>query len=111
MKLFMDFPEASIREVSINLGGSDRGVTEHLLDGADVGAIDEEFGGEGVSQNMWSDALNNSCLTGVFANEIFDGDGREAVFFGKGDVGERSMFSPAVTQENWLEVVGALREI
>ena len=44
----MDFAEVGVGNVGVNLGGRDIGVAEHGLDGAEVGAVHEEVGGERV---------------------------------------------------------------
>lgn len=46
MELFVNLAEALIGEVRVELCGGDRGVAEHFLNGADVGAVHEEFGGK-----------------------------------------------------------------
>ena len=37
-----------VGDVGVDLGGGDVGMAEHGLDGAEVGAVHEEVGGEGV---------------------------------------------------------------
>ena len=39
MKLFVDFPKLGISDVGVDLGGGDRGMSEHGLDGTDVSTI------------------------------------------------------------------------
>ncbi len=39
MKLGVDFFKVNVSEVSVDLGGGDRGVAEELLDLADVSAV------------------------------------------------------------------------
>ena len=50
----MEFPvylaKSLIGYVGINLGRSDIAVTQHHLDGAKIGAVLEEVGGEAMSQ-------------------------------------------------------------
>ncbi len=38
-----------VGDVGVNLGGGNVGVAEHGLNGADIGAIHEEVGGEAVA--------------------------------------------------------------
>lgn len=45
----MNFAEVGVGDVGVDLGGGDVGVAEHGLDAAEVGAVHEEVGGEGVS--------------------------------------------------------------
>lgn len=49
MVFFVGFAEVGVGDVGVDLGGGDVGVAEHALDGADVGAVHEEVGGEGMS--------------------------------------------------------------
>lgn len=44
MKGLVDFFEAFVRDVGIDLSGGDRSMTEHGLDRTDVGTISEEIG-------------------------------------------------------------------
>ena len=41
MELLVGFAEVTIGDVSVDLGGADIGVAEHVLDGAEVGAVHE----------------------------------------------------------------------
>lgn len=38
--------------MGVDLGGEDALVAEHLLDGAEVGSVLDEVGGEGVAESM-----------------------------------------------------------
>ncbi len=111
MKFFMNFPQSLIREVGVDLGGGDGGVAEHFLDGSDVGAVDEEFGGEGVAKHVWRDFFDDACATRVGAYEIFDGDGGESALFCQSNIISDNSFSAAVIRKYGLEVVGALAQV
>lgn len=49
MKTPMDLLQVLVGDVCIYLCGRDRGVAEHRLDGANVGAVCEKIGGEAMS--------------------------------------------------------------
>ena len=42
----MGFAEVLVGDVGVDLGGADVGVAEHALDGAEVGTVHEQVGGE-----------------------------------------------------------------
>src|SRR4051812_48928885 len=48
-------PEAASLDVSVNLGGRNVGVAEHLLNDPEVGAASEQMAGEGVAQRVRRD--------------------------------------------------------
>ena len=52
-------PEVFPVEMGINLGGCDAFVSEHLLDGAQVGAAFYQVGGKGVAEGMRGDVLGD----------------------------------------------------
>ena len=60
MKGLVDFFEPFVGDMGIDLGGGDRGVTEHGLDGADIGAIHEEVSSKGVVRDK---AVSNKILS------------------------------------------------
>lgn len=49
VELTVGLGEAFGADVRVDLGGGDVGVAEHFLDGAEVGAVVQEMGGEGVA--------------------------------------------------------------
>ena len=49
MKFIMDFFEMSIGDMGVNLSGADVGMAEEGLDGAEIGTVHEEVGGERVT--------------------------------------------------------------
>ena len=64
-----------------------------------------------MTQDVWGDFFDNAGLTRVLADEIFDGDGSEAMFFGEGDVGEGAFFPATVTEKYRLEVICSLVQV
>lgn len=67
-----------VGDVGVDLGGGDVGVAEHGLDGAEVGAVHEEVGGEAVAEGVGGDVLCDASFAGVFLDDTFDGAGSEA---------------------------------
>lgn len=69
----VDFTEAGGVDVGVDLGSGDVGVSEHLLDGADVGAMGEHMRGEAVSEDVRGDAAcGNADSGGTFTNDLED---------------------------------------
>jgi hypothetical protein len=65
MRLEVQLPTAPIGYVGIELGRCEVRVAEHLLDGTQVGSSLQEMSREGMSQEMWMDALRlEPCLAG-----------------------------------------------
>ena len=60
---------ALVEHVGVDQGGFDVAMTEEFLDGADVVAVLEEVGGEGVAEGMTTDALGD----GGRSNGLFEG--------------------------------------
>lgn len=56
----MNFFEVGVGDVGVDLGGADVGVAEHGLDGADVGAVHEEVGGEAVAKRVGGNVLGDA---------------------------------------------------
>jgi hypothetical protein len=52
MRVAIDLEQPRDLEVSVLLRGAERAVAEELLDRAQVGALLEEMGGEGVAQGV-----------------------------------------------------------
>lgn len=103
MKLLMHFLESPIREMCINLRGRNAGVAKHFLDRADVGAVDEEFGGERMAESVGGDAFDDAGFQGCAADDGFDTDCRETTGFAEGDVG--AFLAAFVIEEYWIETV------
>lgn len=81
VKFFVNFAEFFVGEVGVDLGGGDGAVPEHFLHGADVGAVNEQFGGVAVAQGMRCDLLGDSGFESGFADDGLNADGGEAMFF------------------------------
>ena len=67
-----------VGEVGVDLGGGDVGVAEEALDGAEVGAIHEEVGGEGVAHGVGGDFFGDAGELGILIDEALNGAGGEA---------------------------------
>ena len=77
-------------DVGVDLGGEDGFVAEHFLDDAEVGAVFDEVGGEGVAEGVGGDFLVDACDERLLLDEVEDGHPAEraAVFVEEGDVVE-----------------------
>ncbi len=51
-------------KMDVNLGGCDALMSEHLLDGAEIGAPFEQMGGEGVAEGMGRNIFSYPCGRG-----------------------------------------------
>ena len=60
MEPAVDLPEPAQLDAGVDLGRGDRGVAEHLLDDAEVGAAGEQVGGEAVPERVRADRLAGS---------------------------------------------------
>ena len=60
----VNLPEVVDGDLRVDLSGCHRGVAEHLLDHADIGASSEQMSGEGVTQSVGRDVppFHLSCL-------------------------------------------------
>ena len=65
----VDGPEALGRDLGVDLGGGDRGVAEHLLHYAYVGAAVEHVGGAGVAQHVGSEQRPDPGRLAVAAHD------------------------------------------
>ncbi len=54
-----------LADVGVAVGGGDAGVAEHFLDDAQVGAVFEKVGGEGVAERVWRDRPGDAGDLGV----------------------------------------------
>lgn len=72
MEGFVDFFEAFVSDVGVDLRRGDGCVTEHRLDTADVGAILEEVGGKAVTERVRVHVLDDAGFLGVVLNETLD---------------------------------------
>lgn len=100
----MDFFEMLVGDVSVDLGGRDVGVAKHGLDGAEIGAIHEEIGGEAVTEGVGGDVLCDAGGAGVFLDDTFDRTGGEATVITR-SVRRGEIF--AVIEKKWGERIGA----
>ena len=57
----MDFFELSVGNMSVNLGGGDRRVTEHCLNRTDIGAISQEIGGIAMTERMGRNSVSRAA--------------------------------------------------
>lgn len=89
----MDLLQMLIGHVGIDLGRRDRGVAEHGLDAPDVGAIDEEVGGEAVAERVRMDIFDDAGFGGVVLDEPLDTARSEA---------ERIAFRVPLVDESFL---------
>lgn len=67
-----------IGDVGVDLGGGDVGVTKHRLNGADVGAVHKQVGGERMAQGMGADVFGDTGKTSIFFDDAGDGASRDA---------------------------------
>lgn len=68
----MDFFEAFVCDVGVDLGGSDGRVTEHSLDTSDISTIHEEVGSKTVTKGVRMDVFEYTCLGGVVFDDTSD---------------------------------------
>lgn len=80
----MDFAEVLVGDVGVDLGGGDVGVAEETLDGAEVGTVHKEVGGEGVAERVGSDVFGDAGGAGVFFDDALDGAGSETTVIARG---------------------------
>jgi len=71
----MDGLEALLVDVSVNLGGRNVGVAKHLLDHAEIGAVAEQMGGEGMAEQMRVDIYLNAGVAADALEDLPDADG------------------------------------
>lgn len=83
-------------------------MAEEGLDGADVGPVHEEVGGEGMTESVWGDMFGDICKTGIFFDNPGDGTGSEAAKIAR-SVGDAFVF--AVVEKEGGKGIGAGIEI
>lgn len=81
MKFFVHFFEVAVGDVGVNLGGGDGAVAEHLLDGADVGAGAEKFGGERMAQFVRGYRFDDTRKSAVTAHDFLHAYGGQSFTF------------------------------
>ncbi len=72
VKFLVDFFEVGVGDMGVDLGGADVGVAEHGLNGAEVGAVHEEVGGEAVTEGVGGDVFRDAGLLCVGLDDTFD---------------------------------------
>ena len=73
MKFFVNIAEMFICYVSVNLSGGNVRMTEHCLDGADVGAVTEKVGGKAVAQSVGRNLVSDASDSRVAFDYSCDG--------------------------------------
>jgi len=69
--MFEDFlPEVSLVNVHVNLGCANIFMSEHRLDGPQVGSALQKLCGEAMAEGVGADVLADACLLGI----LFDID-------------------------------------
>ena len=71
MEIFMDIAELFVRHMSVDLRCGNVGVAEGGLDGAEIGAVWKQVGGEGVANGVRRYFLGNSGFNGVMFDDSF----------------------------------------
>lgn len=84
MELFVNLAEVGVGDVGVDLSGGNVGVAEERLNGAEVGAVHEEVGGEGMAESVGGDVLGNAGGASMFLNNTFDGARGEATVIARG---------------------------
>jgi len=77
MKPAVNLAEPAQLDACIDLGRRDRGVAEHFLDDAQVGAPREKVGGEAVPEGMRADLAVQAGRSGVAFDDLPEGDPRQ----------------------------------
>ena len=60
MKFAVNFAQAGSGDMSVNLGGTDIGMPQQLLDHPEVSAVFEKVRGEAMAQHVWGDVPGNA---------------------------------------------------
>ena len=71
MKIFMNIAELFVCHMRVYLRGGDVGVTEEGLDGAEIGAVWKQVGGEGVANGVRCHFLGNASFYRVMFDYSF----------------------------------------
>ena len=78
MKPGVNLAEPAELDACIDLGRGDRGVAEHFLDDAEIGAPGEKVGGEAVPERMRADVGAQAARPGMAFDDLPEGDSRQA---------------------------------
>ena len=76
--LVVGLAQAFLGDVGVDLGGGERGVAEQRLDAAQVGAVVEQVGGEGVAQLVGGDPEGDRTELEVAVEQLVDRAGADA---------------------------------
>lgn len=79
-------------------------MTEHILDGTDVGAVHEQVGGKRVTEGVWSDVFRDAGEAGAIFDNALNGAGGEAAVVA-GSIG--FVFVARVVEEKGRETIVA----
>ena len=63
--LVVDFFEAGLLDMGVDLGGGDAGMAQHGLDGPQIRAMVQQVGGEGMAKHMGEYALGDARSNGT----------------------------------------------
>jgi len=66
----MECLESVLVDVGVDLGGGNIGMAKHKLHGAQVGAMGQEVGGEGVAQHVRGNGLVDICCLGCCLDDL-----------------------------------------
>src|SRR5215211_1449541 len=72
MGLEVDLLDSLPGEVRVELGGGNVGVSQHLLDRAQVAAAGKQVGGEGVAQRVWAHPALQPDRLGVALDDLVE---------------------------------------
>lgn len=61
-----------VTDVSIDLGSGDGGVSQESLNRADIGAVSQEIGREGMTEGMRGNFFGNASFGGVISDDALD---------------------------------------
>ncbi len=80
----MDFLEAFIGDVCVDLCGGDGRMSEHGLHRTDIGSIDEKVSSKAMTQGVWVDIFDDARFARVVFDETLDTARSEALTFSCG---------------------------
>ena len=91
----VDLAEPAELDPRVDLGGGDRGVTQHLLDHAEVGPAGEEVGGEAVAERVRADLRREPGGPGMLLDDRPEPDPRQRA----DPAGDEDLGDPHPTRE------------
>ena len=107
---FVDFFEAFVGDVGVDLRGRDGGVPEHRLDAPDIGAVDEEVGRETVAERVRVHVFQDTGFLGIAFHQTLDAPRRETLALSRG-IGPVDETFLAIGDEERRIDIGALVEV